>query len=63
MIEFEHNGKRYQARARRMVKHWHVYIQEIGQEDHTLTEWPAGDLSEAQALKKGIFSFFGKPVD
>jgi len=63
MIAFAHNGNRYEARARRMVQHWHVYIQEIVQEDHTFTEWPAEGLSEAEALKKGIFSFFGKPTD
>lgn len=60
MIEFEYQGKKYQARARQMVKHWLVYITEEGQEKHTVTEWLADGLDEAGALKKGIFAFFGK---
>lgn len=63
MIEFTYKGKKYQARARQMVKHWLVYIQEEGQETHTLTEWSAEGLDEAGALKKGIFAFFGKSVE
>lgn len=61
MIEFEHQGIRYHARARRMVVHWLVHINEIGkEEEQTTTEYLAEGLSEAGALKKGIFAFFGK---
>ena len=61
MIEFEYQGTRYQARARRMVKHWHVYINEAGKEhDQTVKEMLAEELDEAGALKKGILEFFGK---
>ena len=60
MIEFVYQGKKYQARARQMVKHWLVYINEEGTEKHTVTEWPSEGLDEATALKKGILTFFGK---
>lgn len=59
MIEFEYQGTRYQARARRMVKHWHVYLNEVGkEEEQVVEEMLAGDLDEAAALKKGIVDFF-----
>ncbi|MBT4137474.1 MAG: hypothetical protein HOE48_06130 [Candidatus Latescibacteria bacterium] len=61
MIEFEYQGTRYQARARRMVKHWHVYLNEVGKEEQQVTEeMLAGELDEAGALKKGILDFFKK---
>ncbi|MDA0711614.1 MAG: hypothetical protein O3B73_15555 [bacterium] len=61
MIEFEYQGKHYQARARRLVKHWHVYINESGKEhEQSVEEMLLGELDEAQALKKGILDFFGK---
>ena len=61
MIEFEHKGTRYHARARRMVKHWLIHINEVGKEEEQTThEYLADGVSEAEALKKGIFAFFGK---
>lgn len=61
MIEFEYQGTRYQARARRMVKHWHVYINEAGKEQEQIVqEMLAEELDEAGALKKGILDFFNK---
>lgn len=60
MIEFEYQGIQYQARARRMVKHWHVFINEVGREHESVQEMLAEGLGEADALKKGILEFFGK---